>query len=112
MKPLIYCKTTAKATQSFYLLADGKEYFLFNQKYRVSNKEHFRRGINLDSLGDFSNVRSNSVRRVLDKLPNYIRYVEKEYEIKVLDKTLKQASNKKPYKRTPFLWNKTSWGIV
>jgi len=110
MKTLVYCKTTAKATQSFYLLADGKEYFLFNQKYRVSNKEHFGRGISLDSIGDFSSAHSHSVRLILDKLPTYIRYAEKEYGIKVLDKSSNQKS--KPYKRTQFLWNKTSWDMA
>lgn len=34
MKNYIYCKTTAKGEQSFYLKAQDKCYFLFIQPYR------------------------------------------------------------------------------
>ena len=47
MKNYIYCTTTAKGEQTFYLMAQGTKYFLFAQAYRRSNKEVFEQGISL-----------------------------------------------------------------
>lgn len=45
MQATVFCKTTAKATQSFFVKVGGKEYFLFQQDFRKSNKEFFRNGV-------------------------------------------------------------------
>ena len=50
MKNYIYCTTTAKGEQSFYLMEQGTKYFLFVQAYRKSNKEIFEQGISLFDL--------------------------------------------------------------
>ena len=42
MQSKIFCKTVAKGKQSFYIAVGGKTYFLFQQAYRVSNKEFFQ----------------------------------------------------------------------
>ena len=43
MQATVFCKTTAKATQSFFVKVGGREYFLFQQDFRKSNKEFFRK---------------------------------------------------------------------
>lgn len=45
MQATVFCKTTAKATQSFFVKVGGREYFLFEQDFRKSNKEFFRNGV-------------------------------------------------------------------
>ena len=108
MKAKIYCKTVAKGRQAFYVEVDGKDYFLFEQNYRASNKDFFRKGVTVEELNDYSKTSSRAVKRTLDKMPTYIKYLEKEFDLAIYDKTkLKQQGKKasKAYKRTPFLWN-------
>ncbi len=83
----IFCRTTAKDEQSFFLKTDGKVYFIFSQGFRRSVKEHFFNGLPIDSCFDYSLSSSHAVRRTLDKLKTYIPYVEKEYGLAILDKT-------------------------
>lgn len=94
MKATVYCRTTAKGVQSFYIRAEGKTYFLFQQDYRVSNRDYFRKGVRLDDLGRYAGAHSASVRKTLDKLPAYIRYIEKEYGIAVYERTKRAAEGK------------------
>lgn len=105
MKNKIYCKTTGKGVQSFFLVADNKEYYLFQQDFRVSVKEYFAPGISVNEVTNYSNARGVAVKKTLDKLKNYIPYIEKEYGIAVMRKT-KELKNKpkKPYKRDKFNW--------
>lgn len=115
MKAQICCKVTEKDEHSFYLNVNGKRYFLFKQNYRKSNKEVFGRGILVRDLGSYSGHYSTTVRKTVEKLPAYIRYIENEYGLTVLTKTeLKQnqQKTKKPYKRTPFIWQKYSWEVA
>ena len=74
MREYIYCRTTAKGQQSFYLMAQGTKYFLFVQDYRKSNKEVFEQGISLLDLRKLKKHYSYSVRHTVAKLPAYIRY--------------------------------------
>ena len=93
MQTKIICKVTEKGVQSFYVNVDGKEYFLFNQKYRSSVKKHFWKGLTINEINDYSNATSNAVRRTLDKLPLYLRYVEKEYGVKLLELINQKTNN-------------------
>ena len=115
MQAKITCRTTAKDTQTFYVNVNGKEYFLFNQEYRKSVKEHFWNGITINQINDYSNVKSNAVKRTLDKLPSYIHYIEKEYDVAIYERTKKKQKVQKvkmPYKRTPFIWQQYCWEAV
>lgn len=114
MKTKVLCRTTAKDEQTFYVSVDGKEYFLFNQAYKKSVKDHFGQGITINQINDYSNVRSNAVKRTLDKLPSYIHYIEKEYEVAIYEKTKQKQKNKKnkPYKREMFRWQDYSWEVA
>ena len=91
MKPMIYCEATAKGVHSFYLVQDGKEHFLFHQNYRRGVAAYFRRGVRLSEAFDFGRAgRDNAILRTMQKLPAYIRYVERECGIEVLDQTIKR----------------------
>ena len=114
MQAKVTCKTTAKDTQTFYVNVNGKEYFLFEQEYRISVKKHFRKGMTINQINDYSNVTSNAVKRTLEKLPSYIRYIEKEYDIAIYEKTKKKIERKrnKPYKREQFRWQDYAWEVA
>ena len=115
MKARIFCKATNKNEQSFYMKANGKEYFLFEQDFRASNKEFFKKGYYLTDKVDYTRVRSEATRRTLEKLPSYIRYIESEYGVSIYEKTKRKEKREKikiAYKRTPFLWNQYNWEVA
>ncbi len=115
MQAKVYCKTVAKGRQAFYVNANGKEYFLFEQDFRASNKEFFRNGVGVHAINNYSSVHSTAVKKTLDKLPSYIRYIEKEYDVAIYEKTKRKEKREKikvAYKRTPFLWNQYNWEVA
>jgi len=81
----IYCKPTAKGVHSFYLVDGQNEYYLFSQAYRKGVAAYYRDGVLIDKATQHSKARGDTaVLRTMDKLPVYIRYLEKEQGIKVL----------------------------
>ena len=99
MKNYIYCTTTAKGEQTFYLMTQGRKYFLFVQAYRRSNKEVFEQGISLYDLRKLKKHCSYSVRHTATKLPAYIRYVEQECGIIVMETTKRKQESHESHKR-------------
>ena len=90
MANTIYCKTTAKGVQSFYITtANGDTHFLFSQNFRRGVKDYFAGGVGIDEAINFKRAKGNSaIIRTMEKLPSYIRYVEREYGVEVLRKTI------------------------
>ena len=111
MKNYIYCTTTAKGQQTFYLLTQGTKYFLFVQPYRRSNKEVFEQGIYLFDLRKFKKHCSYSVRHTAEKIPAYIRYITQEYGISVMEMTKRKQSNWKNKKRL-IVNNSFDWEVA
>ena len=99
MKNYIYCTTTAKGEQTFYLMAQGTKYFLFVQAYRRSNKEVFEQGISLYDLRKLKKHCSYSVRHTAEKIPAYIRYIEQQYGISVMEITKRKQEGWKSKKK-------------
>ena len=92
MKPSIYCKPTAKGIHSFYLTTEDGNFFLFSQSYRKGVQAYFRKGVSLAAARDFSKSNhDSSIMRTMSKLPMYIKYIEKEYGITVLEQTKKRC---------------------
>ncbi len=88
MKATIYCEPTSKGVHSFYLIASGTEYYLFSQDYRKGVHEYFGKGVRIDKATDFSKSRRDAaIMRTMTKIPMYIRYVEKEYGVEILERT-------------------------
>lgn len=54
MQAKIYCKPVAKDVHEFYLIADGEKYYLFEQKFYMSNHYYFKNGVAVKDVGDFS----------------------------------------------------------
>ena len=114
MQTTVFCKTTAKAKQSYFVRVDGRDYFLFQQDFRKSNKEFFHKGVDINAINDYSGVHSTSVRKTLDKLPVYIRYIEKEYDVVIYEKTKQKQSlkKKKSSKVKSFRWQDLEWEVA
>ena len=92
MKTAIYCKTVSEGVQSFFVSCDGRSHYLFSQGYRKGVKDYFGRGVTVDRALDFSRAcGDHAVIRTMEKLPSYIRYVEREYGIEVLRRTVKRG---------------------
>ena len=105
MKAKIYCKATSKGIHTFYLSVDKKEYFLFKQNYRKSNREFFMNGKFLTEILNATNVHSHATRKTIEKLLPAINYIEKEYDIAVLEKTKRKDDKKRNYfKRKKFMF--------
>ena len=91
MKATIYCKPTAKGIHSFYLLVGSEEFFLFSQAYRKGVEEYYSRGVRIEESMKYSRAHKDSaITRTMDKIPMYVRYIEKEYAIEVLEQTKKR----------------------
>lgn len=99
MKAMIFCKTTAKGIHTFYLTTDGQRYFLFNQDYRKGVQKYFGRGVSINEAINYSRSHNDTaVMRTMSKIPMYVKYVEKEYEIEVLEQTKKRNSKNSKYR--------------
>lgn len=102
MKPHIYCKATEKGQHTFYLIADGREYYLFSQNYRKGVHAYFAKGIRIDDVHDFSKSKHDrAVIRTLDKLPVYIKYVESEYGIAIRKQTIRKLNHAQGFGKIP-----------
>ena len=96
MKTKIYCVVSDKGVHSFFLKQDKERYFLFNQNYRKSVHSYFSQGVSLEEAMNFNKIhRDGALTHTMDKLPAYIKYIEKEYQISVYNRT-----NKKKHKNS------------
>ena len=98
MVTTIYCTPTAKGIHSFYIEVRGKIHFLFSQNYRRGVNKYFRDGVRLGEAFNFSRAKGdNAIKRTMEKLPSYIKYIEREYDLEILRQTAKK--NAKHHKR-------------
>ena len=71
--------------------ASGETHFLFSQDYRRGANEYFRNGVRLDDALNFSRAKGdNAIKRTMEKLPSYIKYIEREYDLEILRQTAKK----------------------
>ena len=98
MKATVYCKPTDCGAHSFFLVTASREYYLFSQDYRKGVNEYFSKGVCIDEATDFSKShRDNAIRRTMTKIPMYIKYIEKEYGVEVLEQT-KRKNRRSSYR--------------
>ena len=94
MKTTIYCRITAKGIHSFYLIVGAKEFFLFSQAYRKGVEDYYSTGVGIDKSMKYSRAHNDSaITKTMDKIPMYVKYIEKEYAIEILEQTKKRNSN-------------------
>ncbi len=91
MKTAIYCRPTAKGVHSFYLIIGDDEFFLFSQSYRRGVEDYYGRGVRIDEAINYSRAhRDSAITRTMDKIPMYVKYIEREYDVEVLKRTKKR----------------------
>lgn len=94
MKATVYCKPTAQCVYNFYLCSDEGKFFLFSQRYRKGVQKYFSRGVYLDAARDFSRSnRDSAIVKTMNKLPMYIKFIEKEYGVTILEKPKRSNQN-------------------
>ena len=97
MNSIIKAKTTRNGL-SFYLNHEGKEYYLFSQRYHTGVRKAFVFGVLLNEALSYSNYNDFCVRKTASKFRSHIKYIEKEYNVKVLDETIKKSQIDKLHK--------------
>ena len=95
MKVKVFCKTTGKGKQTFYLTAGGGIYYLFTQDYRVSVKDYFKGGVSINELFNGTGRNNMALCKTKEKVTNYIKYIEKEFDLCLLKSTAKKLNAKK-----------------
>ena len=87
---VVFCVEETRGNHDFYVKVDGEVYFLFRQPGRAGVNEFFKNGVRLDK--QFKGAvkhRDHAVLKTFEKLPSHIKYIEKEYDIAILEKTKK-----------------------
>lgn len=96
MTNIIYCRNTEKGIHNFYIEANGETHFLFSQSYKTGVRDYFGRGVSIDEAMNFKKANGNTaVIRTMEKLPSYIRYIEREYGMEVLRRTARKNQGHK-----------------
>ena len=97
MESIISCKTNKLGDHNFYSKHAGKEYYLFSQEYHREENIHFLRDVSMQNALNISIAKGNHcVIKTMSKMKPYIRYIEKEYNIKILKNIIeKDLINKK-----------------
>ena len=90
----IYCKTTDKGIQTYYLTDGKRDYDLFRTSFHRSNKEFFGKGRYVQEVLDARRHRSETVRRTSVRLVSAVKYIESEYGICVFQQTAKKQQRK------------------
>lgn len=90
----IICKNSdTKGIITFYAENKEESYFLFQQKFRRSSYEFYKKGIRMTQAFSYKRThRDKAIQNVIRRLPAQIAYIEKEYSISILDKTRKKAA--------------------
>lgn len=91
MANFIYSRTTEKDKQTFYLVNQDREYYLFTQKFHRGVKVFFHNKVLLKDALDLSKGRHDTALiKTMTKLPTYIKYIEKEYGVAIMKSTIKK----------------------
>lgn len=87
MQKTIYCKQIEYGRHDFFLKDDAGEHYLFSQRYRTGVDNYYRAGVSVDAALDFTRANEDHmVLHTMEKLPVYLRYIQKECDVKVFRK--------------------------
>ncbi len=86
---MIMCKDSGtKGIINFYAVDGNENYFLFQQKFRHSTYDFYKKGIPLSRAFSHRNTHDNkAIANVIKRLPAQIAYAEREYGIAIMNKT-------------------------
>ena len=76
-----------------FYIADGRnDRYLFSQKYKKIIDDYYRHGVALNkAITHSGNVDSKMIHHTMEKLKLYIKYLEREHEIVVLNCTKRKV---------------------
>ena len=101
MKTVIKCTENKLGGHSFYINHQGIDYLLFNQRFHRGVDRAFRNGLDLSESLNFKTAKGDTaILKTISKMKLYIKYIEKEYKVKILNASLNKAliNKKKQYK--------------
>ena len=88
----IKCKISKNGQHDFILNLDGETYYIFSQDFHTGVNKYFKNGVSLDKAMDRKKAKNDyCIIKTMDKLQMYIKYLEKEYDIKILNKTINKG---------------------
>lgn len=94
MQAKVYCRPVAKDVHEFYLVIDGERFYLFEQKFYMSNHRYFKKGVAVDDLGNFAKANKICIRNTLEKLPKYLKKVSRRYDVEIPMKSKSKSHRK------------------
>lgn len=97
---MIISRLNTTNSLDFYAVKDEQSFYIFTRKFRPQLYNHFKNGVSLYRLFDFSRANgSEIVYNTLEQLRVHLRYIEKEYGIKIF----KEKKNTRKYKDRNFV---------
>ena len=93
MPAKIVCKKIDFNTQALYVDVKGVEHFLLQRSYKNECREFFKQGYYLTDNINYSKLHNSAFKKMLDKIPSYIKYLENILGVPLYEKT-KQKNNR------------------
>lgn len=76
----IYCIKNANGSLDFFARSSSGECYLFTQKFYLSVYNMYRNPLSVKQATSFKKADENTIlRKVIEKLPAYLKYAEKNY---------------------------------
>ncbi len=106
MANYVYCEHNNYDTIDFYVEHNHKKYYLFTQRWRRGIVNYFQNKVTVTrSLDKTYAMSDRALCDTMNKLPMYLRYLEREQGIVLLDK---KASKPRLYKANCTRCNSTT----
>ena len=86
----IFCNTKSDMNH-FYMSVGGCQYYLFSQKRKKGVEKYYSNGVDLNRALRHTGKCDRAIHKTMDKLPQYIKYVEQEFGIIILEKTRRKT---------------------
>lgn len=86
MDSIISCRINRLGNHNFYVEHNGKQYYLFTQDYHRGVNIYFSSGVSLRKALNVRATKDHCIRHTIEKLTPYIKYVEEENEIRILER--------------------------
>lgn len=96
MKTYIYCQNKEHGIHTFYIKVEGQTYLLFRQTYHKGVDNYFNTGVSVNEAIDHAKGRhDHALQKTITKMPAYIRYIEREYSLEVMEQTQKRNARRR-----------------
>lgn len=96
MSTIITCKQNKVGKHNFFIEHQGKEYYLFCQPYHRGVNIYFTNGVSLNNVLNYKTAKGDhKVIKTMSKMKMYIKYIETEYDIKILKNTIQKSEGYK-----------------